>query len=164
MKTTIGIFDSHDLAVQAIIDLKVTGFPVGNLTLMGLLKTEQMDEQEHVNIVSPLKPAGIEIGTILGTTLGVLTGIGIFVIPGVGFLFGAGALAGAIAGFDIGLIGGGVATVLSSIGVKDEIADKYHDALVAGKFLVVANGREIDVNKAKALLMTKGTQNETLSY
>jgi hypothetical protein len=80
-----------------------------------------------------------------------------FAIPGVGFLFGAGALAGAIGGFDFGLIAGGLAAVLTTLGMKDDIAKKYHAALVAGKFLVVAHGSKEDVAHAKTLLHELGT-------
>jgi hypothetical protein len=77
-----------------------------------------------------------------------------------GILCGAGALVGAFAGFDIGLIGGGVATALASVGVKHDISKKYHDALAAGKFLVVAHGHQADVDKAQSLLHAHGTHSE----
>jgi len=156
MKAAIGIYSSHDLALEAILKLKESGHPVSKLTVMGLLVTEQLDEKMHDMPVSPIKPAGIEIGTIAGTALGILTGVGLFAIPGLGFLYGAGAIIGAIAGFDFGIMGGGIVTLIASLGVKDDIAKKYHDALVAGKFLVVAQGNEDEVENAKALLHAQG--------
>lgn len=152
MNTTIGIYSNHDTAVEAILKLKGSGYPVANLSLVGLMDEEKVDDQRHVTPVNPLKPVGLGIGTVVGTTLGILTGIGIFAIPGFGFLFGAGAVAGAVAGFDFGIIGGGIAAVVSTLGVKDDIAEKYHDALAAGKYLVVAHGSKEEVNQAKMLL------------
>ena len=77
-----------------------------------------------------------------------------------GFLFGAGAVIGAIAGFDVGLIGGGLASAMASLGVKDDNTKKYHDALVAGKFLVTVHGKGSDVNKARDILHEHGTHDE----
>ncbi len=160
MNAAIGIYDNHEKAVAAIVKLKESGYPAANLTLMGLTENETVDNAEYVSPVNPIKPAGLGIGVLAGTTLGILTGVGVFAIPGLGFLFGAGALAGAIAGFDIGIIGGGIATVLNTVGVKDEIAQKYHDALAAGKFLVVAHGSEEEVHKAEELLKELNTHSD----
>jgi hypothetical protein len=156
MNATIGIYDTHDMAVAAAQKLHDKGFPMSDVTIMGLAETEDVDNKMRVSPHSPLKVAGLEAGTVLGATVGVLTGVGIFAIPGLGFLYGAGALVGAIAGFDFGLIGGGIASALATIGVKDENAKKYHDALVAGKFLVVVHGNENHVNEAKNILNNNG--------
>jgi hypothetical protein len=160
MNSAIGTYDSHDLAVEAVQILKDSGYPVSHLSIMGLLDTESVDEQMHIFPKNKLKLGGVEAGTALGTTLGILTGVGIFAIPGVGFLFGAGALIGAIAGFDIGLLGGGIVSALVSAGVTDENAKKYHADLVAGKYLVLAHGTDEEVNKAKELLLAHGTHSQ----
>ncbi len=160
MNSTIGTYDTHEQAVDAVQILKDSRYPVSHLSIMGLLDTESVDEKMHIFPKNTLKMGGVEAGTVLGTTLGILTGVGIFAIPGVGFLFGAGALIGAIAGFDIGLIGGGIISALVSAGVTDEDAKKYHETLIAGKFLVLAHGSEDEVNKAKELLQTHAMHSE----
>lgn len=160
MNATIGIYDTHDLAVQAVQELKQKGYPMAQLSIMGRAVTEVIDEDMHITEKSPLKVAGLGVGTVLGTTLGVLAGVGIFAVPGLGFLYGAGAVVGAIAGFDFGLIGGGIASALATVGVKDENLEKYHNALDAGKFIVIAHGSEEDVNKAKNMLHDHGTHHD----
>jgi hypothetical protein len=160
MNATIGIYDTHDLAVAAVEELKDAGFPVSELSIMGLAETEVIDNKMHILPKSNIKAGGLGVGTALGTTLGILTGVGIFAIPGLGFLYGAGALVGAIAGFDFGLMGGGIASALATVGVKDEVAKQYHDALAAGKFLVVVHGKDEDVNRAKGILHEHGTHDE----
>jgi len=164
MNATIGIYDNHDLAVEAVQKLKDSNYPVSQLSIMGLTETEVVDNKMHITSKNPLKVVGLGAGTAIGTTLGILTGVGIFAIPGVGFLYGAGALVGAIAGFDFGLIGGGIASALSTVGVKDEFAKKYHDALVDGKFLVIAHGTPEHVEQAKILLDEHGTHEEIASH
>ncbi len=149
MNTTIGIYPDHESAVEAVKQLKDQGFPADHLTIMGKTETEEVDEKTNVTPQYPINVAGVGVGTAVGTALGVLTGVGVLAIPGVGFLYGAGALIGAIAGFDFGLIGGGLATWLTNIGVKDENAKKYNDALMQGKFLLIAHGSEQLVNDAR---------------
>jgi hypothetical protein len=158
MNAAIGIYENHDLAVDAVIHLREDGFPTSQLSIIGLSETEVVDEENHVVPKSPIAAASVGVGTgvALGTAVGILTGVGIFAIPGLGMLYGAGALVGAIAGFDFGLIGGGVAAVLATVGVKDDNAEKYHDLLAAGKFLVVAEGSEDEVQRARNLLHTHG--------
>jgi len=164
MNATIGTYDNHDLAVEAVQKLKDSGYPVAQLSIMGLAETEVVDNEMHITTKNPIKAGGLATGTVVGTTLGILTGLGMFAIPGVGILYGAGALVGAIAGFDFGLIGGGIASALATVGVKDDMGKKYHDALVAGKFIVIAHGSEDDVNKASALLDEHGTHDELASH
>ena len=160
MNAAIGVYDNHELAVEAVQELKDSGYPVKQLSIMGLSETEVVDDKMRIMPENPVKPGGLEAGTAIGTALGILTGVGLFAIPGLGVLCGAGALVGAFAGFDIGLIGGGIATALATVGVKNEVSKKYHDALVAGKFLVVAHGDSNEVDKAKNLLHEHGTHNE----
>jgi hypothetical protein len=160
MNATIGIYDDHDMAVAAVQKLKDANFPISQLSIMGLTHNEDVDKKMHITEHNPLKVSGVAAGTVVGTTLGILTGVGMFAIPGIGVLYGAGALVGAIAGFDFGLIGGGIASVLTSMGVKDSNAKKYHDALVAGKFIVVAHGSEKDVHTALDILHEHGTHSD----
>ena len=160
MNSTIGVYENHEKAIEAVIELKEAGFPVKQLSIIGKAETEVVDDQMHVTPKDPIKVAGVGTGTAIGATLGVLTGVGLFAIPGLGFLYGAGALVGAIAGFDFGLIGGGLASILTTMGVKDANVKKYHEDLEAGKFIFVAHGSEQEVNHAKELLHSHGTHDD----
>ena len=157
MRSTIGVYDTHDKAVEAVQQLKEAGYPVKQLSIMGKAETEVVDEEMHVMPKDPINIAGVSAGTVIGTTVGLLTGVGLFAIPGLGFLYGAGALVGAIAGFDFGLIGGGIASVLTTVGVQDESLKRYHAALDEGKYLVIAQGSDEEVNKANNILHAHGT-------
>lgn len=164
MNSAIGIYEDHDAALEAVAKLNDRGYPVSQLSIMGLTETEVLDNEMRVTQKSPVKVAGLGTGVALGTTVGILTGVGLFAIPGLGVLFGAGALVGAIAGFDFGLIGGGIASVLASVGVKDEIAEKYDRLLKAGKYLVIAHGTKEEVENAKKHLHEHSTHSEVNLY
>ena len=160
MHTTIGIYDDRDSALNAAVQLKEAGFPIKKLSVMGLAYTEVIDDKLHVTEKSPINTGSVGTGLALGTAVGVLTGVGIFASPGLGFLFGAGALVGAIAGFDIGLIGGGIASVLTSVGINDRNAHRYNELLKEGKYLVVASGSKEEVGRAYHLLSGNGSTGE----
>ncbi len=132
MNTTIGIYKNHELAVAAVQKLKDSGFPLDLLTIMGKEESEVVDRDMHLSPKNPINTVGIATGTAIGAALGILTGVGLFAIPGVGFLYGAGALVGAIGGADFGILGGGLASVLATIGIKDENAKKYEQAFYTG--------------------------------
>lgn len=165
MNSTIGIYENHNKALDAVRKLKDSGFPVKQISIIGKTETEVMDNDMHVIMPKdPINVKGIGAGTAIGATLGVLTGVGVFAIPGLGFLFGAGALIGAIAGVDFGLIGGGIASVLGTIGVHDDNAKKYHEVLEAGKYLVVAHGNDDEVKQASEILNSHNTHESIASH
>lgn len=160
MKTTIGIYENHDDAVEAVKKLQMQGYPIHNLSIIGKTEKEEIDDDMNITPKNPINPVGLGAGTAVGATVGILTGIGIFAIPGLGFLYGAGALVGALAGFDFGLIGGGVASVLTSIGLNEAPARKYERYLQEGKYLIIAQGTEEETKHAKELLHVHGTHKE----
>lgn len=164
MKSTIGVYETHEQAVEAVSELKEANYPINKLSIISKAETEVIDSQMHIMPKDPIKVGGLTTGTALGATLGILTGVGIFAIPGLGFLYGAGALVGAIAGFDFGLIGGGIASVLMTIGVSDEEAKKYHTYLEEGKYLLIAQGSEEEVYKAKDILHEHGTHSSVATH
>lgn len=165
MHATIGVYDDHELAVAAAKQLRDSGYPLSQLSIMGKADTEMLDEDLHTMPKEPMDSSGIKVGatTAIGTALGILTGVGVFAIPGLGVLYGAGALVGAIAGFDFGLMGG-MAAIFATMGVKDENAKQYHDALAAGKFILVADGTEEEVNAARKTLHEHNTHHDLASH
>lgn len=164
MKSTIGIYDSNHDALEAIHQLQSLGFPRKQISLLG--RADMKDDHVHVKHASPMSVAAAEvgIGAVVGPVLGALVGIGIFAVPGLGFLYGAGALVGALAGFDFGLIGGGIASAFTLMGMKQPDAEKYQAELEAGKFIVVAQGDDEEIAKAANILQEHGTHSEIRTH
>ncbi len=151
MKSTIGVYKTHDDAINALKELKNAGFNTKHVSLIG--KAEQKEDTDLLTV------AGTEvgIGALTGTTIGLLTGVGLFAIPGLGFLFGAGALVGAIAGFDFGLLGGGVVSALTLSNLHKQVGDEYDTAIKEGRFLLIVQGSDDEVAQAEHILETHGT-------
>lgn len=91
------------------------------------------------------------------STLGLITGLGIFAVPGLGFLYGAGALVGAIAGAEIGVVGSGLFSILTTIGFHSDNIVKYEQHINEGRFLVIINGTVEEIERAEHILHTEGT-------
>lgn len=158
MKSKIAIYDTHEKAVEAIKVLNGENFPMSNVSLLG--SAEIIEDHIHVKSMEGIKKAPAIIGMGAGTVIGLLSGIGIFTIPGFGFLYGAGALVGAFAGFDLGIVTGGLVSFFSFIGIKEDNVVKCEEHLKQGKFIVVVNGTLEEIEKAEHILHTEGTHLE----
>lgn len=154
MKAKIAVYDSHEKAVSALKNLANQNFPMKSVSLIG--KSEMIDDHIHLKSLTSAKNAPALIGMSAGTLIGLLSGIGVFTIPGFGFLYGAGALVGAIGGFDLGLITGGLSTIFIHLGIKKDHVVKYEEHLNQGKFIIIINGEVEDVLKAEKILHTEG--------
>jgi len=152
MKKSIAIFSSHDEAIHAVEVLKESGINMGHISLVG--KAEIVDDKIHVKSNKALIAAPTVAGTVIGTSIGILSGIGLFAIPGFGVIFGAGAIVGALAGFDIGLIAGGTTTMLIELGIKEDHVT-YEEHIKDGKFLMFIDGPEAEVQKAELIIEGK---------
>jgi hypothetical protein len=69
-----------------------------------------------------------------------------------GFLFGIGPILGALAGFSIGIAGGGVLSLVATLVIKSRAILKYHEHFEEKGFQVIAHGTNEECNKAKEIL------------
>ncbi len=149
IRTTVGVYQSHDEAINAIVALEKAGIPVENISFLSTAVI--VADDLHVHSTKNVKNAPVAIGAVLGPLLGVLAGASIWAVPGLGFVYGAGAIVGALAGFDIGLVSGGIATILLNIGIKKDKIVSYHKHLKEGKYLVILNSNKATAEKAKKI-------------
>jgi hypothetical protein len=158
MESQIAIYDTHEKAVNAIKVLSQHEFPMDNVSLLG--KAEVIEDHIHIKSLDTIKKAPALVGMGAGTLIGLLSGIGVFAIPGFGFLYGAGALVGIIAGLDLGLVAGGFISLLAFTGIKEEEVVKCEEHLKEGKFMVIVNGSGKEIERAKHILHTEGNHLE----
>jgi len=158
MKSVIGVYTSHEKAIAALQQLKNSGYPTNLLSVIG--KAELKDEQLYLHTKDTIEKAEITIGTIAGTVLGLLTGIGVFAIPGLGLLYGAGAFFGVLTGLWGGIVTGGLAVVLTESGMDHVHALRYEQHIKDGKFIVFAQGDEKQIQQAHEILHTQGEADE----
>lgn len=153
MEANVAIFDTHKDAVEAVKTLSENSFNVKNVSIIG--KAHMVDDHLHLSNYDKIEESTVLVGTAAGTVVGLLTGLSLFAIPGLGVLYGAGAMIGTLAGFDLGLVGGGLVAILTGIGADTSKHEKYSKHLQDGKYMLTINGSEEEVNKAKAIFHTK---------
>ncbi|MFB2967719.1 ChaB family protein [Aerosakkonema sp. BLCC-F183] len=99
-------------------------------------------------ILGGLRTGGI-FGSLFGSVLALLTGIGALWIPFVGWVVAAGPLGavllGAAGGAIAGASGAGLVSALVALGMPEDKATVYQTRLEAGEFLVMA---EVPANKS----------------
>ena len=149
MKKSIAVFHSHDEAIHALGELKEKGVDMNKISLIG--RAEIVDDKINIRSNKPLIAAPIAVGTVLGTTIGLMTGIGLFAVPGLGVLFGAGAIVGALGGFEVGVAAGGLTTILVELGVKEDHIT-YEEHIKDGSFLMFIDGTEEEIAHVESLL------------
>lgn len=160
MKSQVAVYETHEKALNAIKALKDNDVPMEHVSLVG--KAEVIDDHIHVKSLEGVKSAPAFLGVGAGTVVGLLTGIGAFAIPGFGFLYGAGALVGILGGFELGLVSGGILTLLARIGIQKDNAVKIQEHLHEGRFLVFIKGSADEIEKAKRILHTENTHMDYL--
>jgi hypothetical protein len=69
-------------------------------------------------------------------------------------LFGAGAIVGALGGFEMGVVGGGIATILVELGIKENHVT-YEQHVKDGGFLMFIDGTEDEVVRAEQIIEGK---------
>ena len=161
MNTSIGLYDTHEKAIEAVEELKRAGFPAEQLSLIG--KAVVINDIMVINS-RKIKNAPAIIGAILGPLLGILTGLKLFAIPGLGFLFGIGPVLGALAGFSLGIACGGVFTLFAILVLKSRSILRYNKHIVEKGFQVVAHGNIKEINKAKEILESQKESMESKSH
>ena len=110
---------------------------------------------------------GAAKGLSIGAGLGVLGAIAALLVPGVGLVVGAGALATAIAGSAAtGAAAGGLMGYFKDQGMGEDVAAQYHARIAAGG-AVLALGiptGDLDEREAESLLVKYGAAGVFTSY
>jgi cation transport regulator ChaB len=123
-------------------ETRITGFITKKDVILGGLKT------------------GAIFGSLFGSFLSLLTGVGVLFIPFVGSLVAAGpisaVLLGAASGAIAGSAGAGLVSVLTTLGMPEDQAAVYQTRLQAGEFLLLAEVPSDRIGEFQMLLESAG--------
>ncbi|MBW4646447.1 MAG: ChaB family protein [Goleter apudmare HA4340-LM2] len=123
-------------------------------------------------ILGGLKTGAI-FGSLFGSFLSLLTGVGVLFIPFVGAIVAAGpisaVLLGAATGAIAGSAGAGLVSVFTALGMPEDQAAVYQTRLQAGEFLLMAEVPSDRVGEFQLLLESSGgeeihTTEKTLAH
>lgn len=163
MTKAVGVYATHAQAIKAVEELKVANYPVRQVSILGQADVKNPHSHADQDEMTEAAGKGVGIGILTGSTLGLLTGIGVFAIPGLGFVFGAGALVGTLAGLDLGLLAGGIAGALT-LGLHKDHFEKYDQYLKEGKFLLIVHGSAKEIEHANNILSQHGQHLELQTH
>ena len=143
---TISAVYKTQAEVQAVIQrLKDRGIPVEDVSVLGRDFSTDTRVAGFITkkdvILGGLKQGAI-FGSLFGSVLSLLTGVGILFVPFVGPLVAAGplgaALLGAASGALAGSAGAGLGSLLMTLGMPEDKAAIYQTKVTAGEYLVMA--------------------------
>jgi uncharacterized protein (TIGR02271 family) len=143
-KTIVGLFDDASEARSVVTELTQMGVTRDHISLMAnrdATATAPTDETVTESAGSDAL-TGAGIGAMLGGVGGLLVGLAVLPIPGLGPIIAAGPIATTLAGMGIGAAAGGVVGALVNVGVPEEHAAHYAEAVRRGGTLVTVEADE----------------------
>jgi uncharacterized membrane protein len=161
----VAVFDKHEDAEAAIRELQRGGFDMKKLSIVG----RDYHTEEHAvgfyNAGDHVKYWG-KRGAFWGMVFGILFAPAFFFIPGIGPILTGGMigsiLMGTVEGAAVGAaIGGGsgaLAAALTGIGIPKDSVIRYEADLKANKFLLIANGKAAETERARTILAGIGAR------
>lgn len=168
-RRAFGVFSTRQEAEQALNELKDSGFPMDNVSV--LARDAEQDEQLSGAQMSD-RIGNKDVGNATGvvgevateSALGaVLVGLGSLAIPGVGVVIAAGSVATALAatvaatGIEAAAFGG-LARAVSDLGIPEEQARVYADHLHGGDYLVIVDGTDDQISSTQSIFSDRGIQ------
>jgi uncharacterized membrane protein len=156
--TMVAMYSSHDEAENAVKKLQKSGYDMKNLSIVG--KDYHTDESVvgYYNTGDRMKQWGAN-GAFWGSIWGLLLGSAFFMIPGLGPILVAGSFVSALVGALEGAVVLGsisaLGAALASIGIPENSIVEYETEIKAGKFMLLANGTEVELANAREVLGVK---------
>ena len=151
-RTLTAVFKEQNQVDQAIHRLLDRDVPQDHVSVMGRnfqTETRIAGFITKKDVILGGLRSGAAFGSLFGSFLSLLTGVGVLFIPFVGSVVAAGpigaVLLGATSGALIGSAGAGLVSALSTLGMSKEKAAIYQTRLQAGEFLLMA---EVPANKS----------------
>lgn len=172
----IAVLPSLDAIGEAIDQLVFSGFPLGQIFLVG--------QDQAVTVAGELRPVrtvvikellhqanldtvtgssanlrrGVVVGNVTGGVAGLLLGLGLLVIPGVGELVLSALMAYLLSTIGVGTLTGGAVGAMVGQGITDRVARSYMDQIRQGNYLLVITGSDVEIFRAEHILYVRGIQ------
>jgi len=163
MNSVVAVFETHEAAEQAVRELDKAGVDMRKLSIVGQGYEKEEKVLGYYTTGDRMKLWG-KRGAFWGGIWGWLFGAAFFMIPGVGQIAVAGPLVGGLLGALRGaVIVGGMSALggaLSGLGIPKDSVIRYEAAIQADQFVVIAQGTEIEIARARSILA--GTSPTTL--
>jgi len=163
-KTIVGSFDTFEEARQVMRELQQGGFPQSDISIIANNATGQYGTEGQLPKDAPATlsdtgsgaATGAAAGGLLGGAAGLIVGLMGLAIPGIGPIVAAGPLAATLAGAGAGAVAGGLIGGLTGVGVPEEEAHVYAEAVRRGAALVTVRADGARAEDAAAIMRRGG--------
>ena len=156
--TAVGIFPTVDRAEAAYRELLDAGIDRGDISVMAReeLRRGELVDAERREPGGSGAGVGMGAGAAVGGLGGLLVGLGLLAIPGVGPVLAAGPIAAALAGAGLGAVGGAFVGALADLGMSDDEAQQFAEAVRRGGILLAARVDEGALDRAVEIMERNG--------
>ncbi|GAB4234864.1 MAG: ChaB family protein [Stanieria sp.] len=169
-RTISAVFQEESQVDNVVRRLLDRGVPQDHISVMGQNFQSQTRIAGFVtkkDVIFGGLRSGAIFGSLFGSLLSLLTGVGVLFIPFIGSVVAAGpisaVLLGAATGALAGSAGAGLASALATLGMPEDKATVYETRLKAGEFLVMAEVPADRSGEYQLLIESAGGQEINLS-
>jgi hypothetical protein len=160
VKTVVGSFDNIAQASAAARDVRAAGFLADDVNVVAnnaqRLGADTAGTAETAESTTSGAATGVLTGGALGGVAGLAASLMGLAIPGIGPILAAGPIAAALAGAGAGAVAGGLIGGLTDMGVPEEHAAYYAEAVRRGGALVTIRVDESRADEAERILREHG--------
>ena len=175
---TIAVLPSLEAIGQAVDQLVFSGFPLGQIFLVGQghlmgqsnqtpLQVTPIQELLHKANLETVTGSntnlkrGIVVGNLTGGIAGLVTALGLLAIPGVGEAVLAYALLYLLSSIGIGSLTGGLLGAWVGRGITAQLLKNYAAQVFQGNYLLVVMGSDAEIFRAEHILYVRGIQSKS---
>jgi hypothetical protein len=162
-KYAIGTFRSRQRAIQALDELKNTGFPMNKISVL----TKYPTDAEQLGGVGrsglSLTPgegaaAGAVVGATIGGSLALVAGLGALLVPGFGQALAVESLLVTLVGSGASAAAGGLVGAVRGWFLPEEPAIFHNRQVSQGVYVVTVTGTKNEIRRAEPILTRWGIQ------
>ncbi|MBI1241721.1 general stress protein [Umezakia ovalisporum] len=177
-KYAVGVFGKYQEVEQAINELKASGFPMEQVSIIakdvepdeGLGEAQMSDGAKPIALSNRIGDQSVNATKPIGDTLtatiwgSVLVGLSSLAIPSLGTLLAAGsvgvALVASMAGVAMGALANeNLVQALVDLGIPENRARVYSDRLQQSYYLLILNGTDEEIHSVEGILQNCGIKN-----
>ena len=159
VKTIVGSFDSFNEAHQVANDLRAAGFLDSDISIVANNASGEYREDARVRTDDNEASAtakGAVTGAVVGGGAGLAASLAGLAIPGIGPIIAAGPIVATLAGAGTGAVAGGLIGGLVDLGVPENDAQYYAEAVRRGGALVTVRADEGRADEVADILRAHG--------
>jgi len=163
IKHAIGIFLNRQSAVEALQELRDSGFPMHKITVLTKKagnneQAENFDTSKQTITPSQGATLGAIRGGVTGGLLALIGGLSVLIVPGFGPAIAAESILVTLLGSGASATAGGLIGALRGWFIPEEQAKLYSDRVSQENYLLTMEGTEDEIGQAETVLGHWGIQ------